>query len=65
MDITAIPTNELRQDLQDSLNDIKICQLAINHGIEAYSGGSVQHRLNENRRFVKVITAELARRETV
>ena len=63
MDITTIPTSELRQDLQDSLNDIKVCQLALTHRVEAYSGGSVQERLDKNQHFVKVITAELARRK--
>jgi len=65
MDITTIPTRELLDDLADSQADIKVCQLALVHRIEAYSGGSVQERLDKNRHFVKVITAELARRETV
>ena len=63
MDITTIPTSELKQDLEDSQVDIKVCQLALVHRIESYSGGSVQERLDKNQHFVKVITAELARRK--
>jgi hypothetical protein len=62
MNITTIPTNELLDDLADSQSDIKVCQLALTHRIETYSGGLVQERLDKNRHFVKVITAELERR---
>jgi hypothetical protein len=63
VDITTIPTSELLADLADSEADIKTCQLALVHQINEWSGGSVQERLDKNRYFVKVITAELARRE--
>ena len=65
VDITTIPTSELLADLADSKADISVCQLALTHQVEAYSGGSVQERLNKNRYFVEVITAELARRQVL
>jgi len=63
--ITEIPTLELKKDLQESLVDIELCQNALLCGVTVYSGGSVQVRLNTNKRFVEVITAELKRREKV
>ena len=63
VDITTRPTSELLADLADNEDDIKTCQLALAHQISEWSGGSVQERLDKNRYFVKVITAELARRE--
>ena len=62
LDITTIPTDELIADLNDSKDDIKVCQLALTHNIDTYSGGSVRSRLEKNRGFVEVITAELTRR---
>jgi hypothetical protein len=61
-DISNIPEEELRKDLQDSYADIIACEAAMRIGVETYSGGSVQKRLNANRGFIKVIEAELARR---
>lgn len=61
-DITAIATAELQQDLADSIADIATCELALLHGITRYSGGLVYKRRDANRRFVRVITAELHRR---
>jgi hypothetical protein len=62
MNIATIPTQELLTDLLDSLTDIKVCQLALTHGIETYSGGSITERMHKNEYFVEVITAELERR---
>lgn len=62
-DITEIPTSELENDLAASLQDIKVCTIAIREGITAYSGGSVQHRLDTNRAIVQKIKTELVQRE--
>lgn len=62
VDITTIPIEELEKDLQDSRNDISVCEVALAQGIENYSGGSVTSRLNDNKRFVEIITTELNRR---
>lgn len=61
-DITTIPEEKLRQDLQDSYGDIIACEAALRIGVKTYSGGSVQKRLDANRGFIKVIEAELSRR---
>jgi len=50
--------------LLDSKDDIQLCELALSHGIKSYGSGSVQRRLNANKHFVEVITAELTRRLT-
>lgn len=63
MDITTIPTDELINDRGSSISDIKTCELALLHGIEQYSGGSVKDRLETNKRIVMVIDKELQRRE--
>ena len=57
-----IPTAELRNDLAEAQGDVKLCELALLNGIDTYSGGSVQARLDGNRRVIAVITAELQRR---
>jgi hypothetical protein len=62
-DITKIPEAELKQDLKDSYADILTCEIALRIGDYTYSGGSIQERLDANKHFVKVITAELKRRE--
>ena len=62
-DITKIPTCELLQDKIDSLADMKICVLALGHGILEYSGGTVIRRLEGNRAIVAKINKELERRE--
>ena len=64
VDITTIPTNELESDLLDSQNDIKVCELALLLDVTSYNHGSVNDRLEKNKYFVKVITAELERRRT-
>lgn len=63
IDITTLPKEELVQDLLDSLSDIETCQLALYNGVSYYSGGSVMERLKKNKYFVRVISAELKRRE--
>lgn len=64
-DITLIPTTELEQDLLNSQKYIAYCETALALGITTYSSGSAQMRLDDNRYFVKVITAELERRKTL
>ena len=63
IDITKIPTDKLKMDLQDSLEDIRVCEEALSKGIRSYSAGPVKERLNANKCFVKVITDELNRRK--
>ena len=63
MDITTIPTSKLEKDLEESQNDIGICQMVLDLGLETYSGGSIEERIKDNRHFVDVITKELQRRE--
>jgi len=65
VDISTIPTAELEKDLQDSRNDISVCEVALSMGVQSYSGGAVKKRLDGNRHFVEVITAELGRRAAV
>ena len=60
--IQEIPEPELIQDLQDSRNDIGTCEAALRFGITEYSGGSVQRRIDVNKKIVSAITVELARR---
>lgn len=66
--ITEIPLSELHADLDASLNDIKVCELALLQGVTVYFEGtprefSVQARLDINRDIVARIEAEIARRE--
>lgn len=63
VDITLLPKEELEKDLLDSIEDIGVCLLALYHEIHYYSGGSVAERLASNRRIVRIISAELKRRE--
>ena len=58
-----IPMKELLHDLEESEQDIYNCDLAIKVGVTTYSGGSVQERLEKNKQFIKVINAEISRRE--
>lgn len=64
-DIEAIPEEELRKDLQDSYDDIALCKMALFLGVVDYSSGGVQDRLIGNQRIVKVILAELSRRNAL
>ena len=61
-DITEIPITELEEDLRESLIDMGVCETALLCGVITYSGGSVQDRLDANKRITEVITAELERR---
>ena len=64
MNITSVPEEELRKDLQDSYYDINICEAVLALGIFEYSDGEFVHvRLITNQHIVKVIEAELARRD--
>ncbi len=62
MNITKIPTQELIDDRLESINDIKVCQLALLHGNEKYSGGSVHGRIATNKKIITAIDTELNRR---
>ncbi len=64
IDIKTIPDSKLKQDLDESNYDIVVCETALSLGINKYSRGSVRERLNGNKHFVNVITAEIQRRKT-
>jgi hypothetical protein len=52
IDITKIAQQELIDDRTASVNDIKVCELALLHGIEEYgSGHSVIDRLIGKQRY--------------
>ena len=61
-DITTIHIDRLKKDLQESNDDIIVCEKALLGGVQSYSGGSVKERLKSNKYFVKVISIELDRR---
>jgi len=61
--IKTISMEELKKDLQESKKDIQICKGALLNNINNYSGGSVQKRLDTNKRIVIKITQELNRRK--
>lgn len=61
-ELKDFPTQELINDLEDTVNDIAVCKLALDAGITQYSGGSVQWRLEENQKMYRIITGELKRR---
>ncbi len=63
LDIKIISDDKLKKDLDKSYEDIKVCEKALLLGISKYSSGSVRERLNGNRYFVEVITAEIQRRK--
>ena len=62
-DITTIPTDVLEKDLRESNDDINACLAGIACGIVEVAGTPLVQRLEENKQFVKVITAELERRK--
>lgn len=62
LDIKKIPKNVLLVDRQASVSDIKICELALVHGVTHYSGGAVAGRLEINKKIIEKIDAELERR---
>ena len=45
------------------LNQLKVCVLALDHGILEYSGGTVMDSLESNMAIVAKINKELERRE--
>lgn len=63
IDITTIPINILEKDLLESKRNIILCEVALNMGVLSSGGGSIGERLEANKYFVEVITAELERRE--
>ena len=66
IDIKKIPTEELKKDLQDSIDDISVCSLSLAVGMHEYDDGgkkySIQSRLDTNAEIIKVIEAELIER---
>jgi hypothetical protein len=64
IDITKIAIDELEKDLQESKDDIEICEIALANDLKNYSNGSVQERLKVNQHCVEVITKEINRRKT-
>ena len=64
IDITTIPTEELEKDLRESLQDIQACEAGLACGLVESCGTPIQYRLEQNKHFVRVITAELERRLT-
>ncbi|OGS40522.1 MAG: hypothetical protein A3K77_00830 [Euryarchaeota archaeon RBG_13_31_8] len=63
--IEKIPTEELLQDKEDSLQDIEICKKALILNIKEYSGGSVRGRLETNLKIVATIETELEKRNNL
>jgi hypothetical protein len=64
VDLSTFPLQELKDDLRASTNDIITCELALMQGVKTYGDGkSTQRRLDVNKAIVKMITAELERRE--
>ena len=62
-DITAMPTDELKTDLDETMTDIGWCRLAVIQGIETYGDGdSVPWRLAINEKIAVKILTELERR---
>jgi hypothetical protein len=63
-DLSTFPLQELKDDLRASTNDIIVCELALMQGHKTYGDGkSTQRRLDVNKQIVKMIEAELKRRE--
>jgi hypothetical protein len=62
--VMATSDAELEVDRQETISDIQLCEAALNLGIKEYSGGLVADRLDKNRRILKVIETEQARRVT-
>lgn len=62
VDMTKFTTEELVEDLVDTVEDIAVCKAALSFGITTYSSGSVQERLDTNLLIKEKIETELARR---
>lgn len=63
--IERLSKQRLIQDRSDCLSDISICEWALLLGVNEYSRGSVQERLDRNKRIVCIINRELERRAEV
>lgn len=61
-DLSAIPTEELKGDLAETVADIKLCERALALAITKYSGGTTEMRLRANQEVEKIIAEELRRR---
>ena len=64
-DNTTNPTSELLDDLRDGREDVRVCQLALGNGIEAFRDTNVRERLRINLSINAKIEAELSRRGVV
>lgn len=64
VNLKLIPTSELKADLEETIVDIRVCELAILGGVTTYSGGEIQERLDVNHRIANLITCELLQRRT-
>jgi hypothetical protein len=62
VDITTIPEDELKKDLEDSRADIATCEMALVVGVVRFKDMLVADRLRDNQYFVEVILKELNRR---
>jgi len=63
MNIDKISVSELKKDLLDSKQDIINCNLSLMQGVTTYGDGeSVNDRITDNKRFIKIITKELIKR---
>jgi hypothetical protein len=62
-DITEIPLDELLADRDASVQDIRICNLALASGVTHHRDGfPVKERIDGNERIISKINAELALR---
>lgn len=62
-DVTKFTTDELMEDLYGCIADVKLCDIAIGHGIFSYSDGeSVEERKEKNQKIIVIIKNELERR---
>lgn len=63
-DIEKIPTEELKCDLKDTIQDINICEGALIQGINFYGDErhSVKYRLEQNKKMKIIIETELRKR---
>lgn len=64
-DIKTIPTEKLVKDLEESRNDVSVCQVALDIGIFSYSGGSVKDRKEVNENIIRRIQIEIKRRAII
>jgi hypothetical protein len=62
-DIQALPLKELVNDWTESVNDIRLCEVALSRGITEYNGRDVKSRLERNKQIKAMIDAELERRK--